>query len=101
MRALATTSANGRVWCEVTCGDATRVQVAASVFLDLILVRGGIEMDIQLVTIGVQPVGIVSLKDGASRPPGFDEPDLAAFADPVPALGAGRFQGRHRGLRHR
>ena len=67
VRALATTSANGRVWCEVTCGDATRVQVAASVFLDLIVVRGGIEMDIKLVTIGVQPVGIVSLKDGASR----------------------------------
>ena len=36
-------------------------------FLDLMsIVRGGIEMDIELVTIGVQPVGIVSLKDGAS-----------------------------------
>ena len=33
-------------------------------------------MDIDLVTIGVQPVGIVSLKDGASRPPGFDDPEL-------------------------
>ena len=52
--------------------------------MDLTLVRGGIEMDIELVTIGVQPVGIVSLKDGASRPPGFDEPDLALSADPVP-----------------
>ena len=70
-------------------------------FLDLTLVRGGIEMDIELVTIGVQPVGIVSLKDGASRPPGFDDPELAPFADPVPVLGAGRFQGCHRGLRHR
>ena len=69
--------------------------------MDLIIVRGGIEMDIELVTIGVQPVGIVSLKDGASRPPGFDAPDLPAFADLVPALGAGRFQGCHRGLRHR
>jgi len=46
-------------------------QVAASVFLDLTIIRGGIEMEIELVTIGVQPVGIVSLKDGASRPPGF------------------------------
>ena len=51
---------------DLTCGDAACVQVAASVFLDLVLVRGGIEMDIELVTIGVQPVGIVSLKDGAS-----------------------------------
>ena len=40
-------------------------------FLDLTLVRGGIEMDIELVTIGVQPVGIISLKDGASRPCGW------------------------------
>ena len=53
-------------------------------FLDLTLVRGGIEMDIELVTIGVQPVGIVSLKDGASRPLGFDYPELVPFADPVP-----------------
>ena len=52
--------------CDLTCGDVARVQVAASVFLDLILVRGGIEMDIELVTIGVQPVGIVSLKDGVA-----------------------------------
>ena len=70
--------------------------------MDLIIVRGGIEMDIELVTIGVQPVGIVSLKDGASRPPGFDEPDLALFADPVLfSCGTDRFQGFHRGLRHR
>jgi hypothetical protein len=68
---------------DLTCGDAARVQVAANVFLDLVLVRGGIEMEIELVTIGVQPVGIVSLKDGASRPPGFDEPDLDPFANPV------------------
>jgi hypothetical protein len=68
---------------DLTCGDAACVQVAASVFLDLVLVRGGIEMEIELVTIGVQPVGIVSLKDGASRPPGFDEPDLDPFANPV------------------
>ena len=33
-------------------------------------------MEIELVTIGVQPVGIVSLKDGASRPPGFDDPEV-------------------------
>ena len=56
-------------------------QVAASVFLDLTIIRGGIEMEIELVTIGVQPVGIVSLKDGASRPPGFDEPGSICFAD--------------------
>ena len=31
-------------------------------------------MEIELVTIGVQPVGIISLKDGASRLPGFDDP---------------------------
>jgi len=42
------------------------VQVAANVFLSLTIIRGGIEMEIELVTIGVQPVGIVSLKDGAS-----------------------------------
>ena len=41
-------------------------QVTASVFLDLIIVRGGIEMDIQLVKIAVQPVGVISIKDGAS-----------------------------------
>ena len=52
--------------CVLTCDDAICVQVAASVFLDLTVVRGGIEMDIELVTIGVQPVGIISLKDGAS-----------------------------------
>ena len=68
---------------DLTCGDAARVQVAANVFLDLVLVRGGIEMEIELVTIGVQPVGIVSLKDGESRPPGFDEPDLDPFANPA------------------
>jgi len=68
---------------DLTFGDAARVQVAASVFLDLVLVRGGIEMEIELVTIGIQPVGTVSLKDGASRPPGFDEPDLDPFANPV------------------
>ena len=28
------------------------------------LIRGGIEMEIELITMGVQPVGIVSLKNG-------------------------------------
>ena len=41
-------------------------QVTASVFLDLIIVRGGIEMDIQLVKIGIQPMGVISINDGAS-----------------------------------
>ena len=41
-------------------------QVTASVFLDLIIVRAGIEMDIQLVKLAVQPMGIISIKDGAS-----------------------------------
>ena len=54
--------------------------------MSLQVVRGGFEMDIELLTIGVQPVGIVSLKDGASRPPGFDDPELAPFADPVPVF---------------
>ena len=53
-------------------------------FLSLSFIRAGFEMDIELVTIGVQPVGIVSLKDGASRPLGFDYPELVPFADPVP-----------------
>ena len=60
--------------CQRACGASVTspvamplaCQVAASVFLDLTIIRGGIEMEIELVTIGVQPVGIVSLKDGAS-----------------------------------
>ena len=46
---------------------ARRAQVTASIFLDLIIIRGGIEMDIQLVKVGFQPVGVVSIKDGAPR----------------------------------
>ena len=46
---------------------ARRAQVTASIFLDLTVIRGGIEMDIQLVKIGIQPVGVVSIKDGVPR----------------------------------
>ena len=45
---------------------ARRAQVTASIFLDLTVIRGGIEMDIQLVKIGIQPIGVISIKDGAS-----------------------------------
>ena len=50
----------------VASSPSRGAQVTASVFLDLIVVRGGIEMDIQLVKIGIQPMGVISINDGAS-----------------------------------
>ena len=67
VRALTTSGANGRGACNLTCGDVACVQVAATVFLDVVVARAGIEMDIELLKIAIQPVGIISLKDGASQ----------------------------------
>ena len=52
--------------CSVASNPWCGAQVTASVFLDIVVARGGIEMDIQLVKIGVQPVGVISIKAGAS-----------------------------------
>ena len=52
--------------CSVASNPWCGAQVTASVFLDIVVARGGIEMDIQLVKIGIQPMGVISIKDGAS-----------------------------------